>query len=127
MPENRTAKAQPPSTTGLLAEQCVKDSEDWFGDTGVHTSVPHMTLALAGEVGELANIVKKIERGSIRLEDARTRYDLAMEMTDVYIYLLNLAGLLHVDLEHAYKVKRRQNIERFTLQRAERQAKRQDG
>ena len=32
-----------------LSKLCVSDSTRWFGDQGVHTSVPHMTLAMCGE------------------------------------------------------------------------------
>jgi NTP pyrophosphatase (non-canonical NTP hydrolase) len=116
--------ARPRSGTGELSKQCVEDSERWFGDMAVVHSVPHHALALAGEVGEFCNIVKKIERGSLNLQDAGVRYDLQMELTDIYVYLLNLAGLLGVDLEHAYVLKRIENENRFVKARAERHAER---
>lgn len=112
---------------GQTAKQCVEDSERWFGDSTVVYSIPHHTLAMAGEVGEFANIVKKIDRGSLNMGDARVRYDLAMELTDVFIYLMNLAGLLGVDLEKAYMHKRAENEKRFTQQRAERERTAQNG
>lgn len=111
-----------PSKLGMMAKQCVSDSERWFGDSGVVHSIPHHTLAMAGEVGELANIVKKVERGSLRMGDANTRYEMAMELTDVFIYLLNLAGLMGVDLEAAYELKRTENERRFMDQRRAREA-----
>jgi dCTP diphosphatase len=72
-----------------------------------------MTLALAGEVGELANLIKKIERGSLNFNDAKVQFEVHMETTDVFIYLLNIAGLLRIDLEAAYRVKRAENERRF--------------
>lgn len=111
------------SNTWHLSVQCVKDSERWFGDQAAAGSLPHHTLALAGEVGELANIVKKIDRGSLDPKDPKVRNMLAMEMTDVYVYLLNIAGLVGVDLEDMYKVVRSNNEKRFVEQRREREAK----
>lgn len=109
------------SHTGELAKQCVEDSERWFGDSTIVHSVPHHALAMAGEVGEFCNIVKKIDRGSLTFSDAATRYNLAMELTDVYVYLLNLAGLLDIDLEESYKLVRAANEKRFMAQRAQRE------
>jgi NTP pyrophosphatase (non-canonical NTP hydrolase) len=114
---------KPPSPTAILAQQCVRDSERWFGDTNAPHSILHHTVALCGEVGEFANLVKKIDRGSLDPKDAKTRHEMTMELTDVYIYLLNLAGILGVDLEAAYKVKRAENERRFTEQRKEREAR----
>src|SRR3954468_22305442 len=93
------------STTGKLARQCVDNSERWFGDTvklGTLDALVHHVLSLCGEAGEVANLVKKVHRGSLDLHDAGTRHDLVMEITDVYTYLLNIAGMLNVDLEKAY-------------------------
>ena len=99
------------SVTAKLSLQAVEDSKYWFPSTS--GNVPFITLAMCGEVGEVANVVKKIERGSLKIEDAATRFDLAMEITDVYTYFLVLAGTLGIDLEESYKVKRQQNAERF--------------
>lgn len=118
---------KPVSRTGELSRQCVEDSERWFGDMAAHHSVTHHALALAGEVGEFCNIAKKIERGSLDFTQASVRYALAMELTDVYVYLLNLAGLLEVDLEASYKIVRANNEERFMLERKAREAARKGG
>jgi len=115
-----------PSTTGMLSIQCREDAVKWFGDSGVAEGFPalmHHSLALAGEVGEFCNIVKKIDRGSLNLGDAIVRKDLAFELTDVYIYTLNLAGLMGVDLEELYKLKRAENDQRFMVQRRLREAR----
>lgn len=106
-----------------LQKQCVEDSTKWFGDSHAAHSIPHHALALAGEVGEFANIVKKVDRGSLSIHDAAVRHDMAMELADIFTYLMNIAGLLGVDLGKAYQHKRAQNEKRFTEQRKEREAR----
>lgn len=117
------AKQETDSTMVRLAKQCAEDSERWFGDGHTVRSIPHHTLGLVGEVGEFADIVKKIERGSASIGDARTRYALVHELTGAFIYLLNLAALLHVDLEEAYKYIRAENEKRFMEERRKRESK----
>lgn len=115
-----------PSNTGMLSIQCVEDSDRWFGDSGTTKGFPallHHTVALAGEVGEFANIIKKVDRGSLNLGDALVRKDLAFELADVYIYVLNIAGIMGVDLEQLYHVKRAENDQRFLVQRRLREAR----
>lgn len=104
-----------------LTQQCVEDSKRWFGDTGVG-GLPYFTIALTGEVGEFANILKKIWRGTLDIEDKQVQFELDMELTDVFIYVLNLAAELNVDLELAYEHKRAINEERFMLARQKREA-----
>lgn len=102
---------KPTGVLGKLALQCADDSKRWFPD--YKPDVPYFALCMAGEVGEFANMVKKVERGSLDPNDAKVRYDMVMELTDVFIYLLNLAGMLNVDLEAAYNVKRQHNEQRW--------------
>ena len=101
------------------------DSARWFGDIwGSRTKLQmlvHHTLALAGEAGELANIVKKIDRGSLQLNDAVTRNKLTGELTDVLVYLLNIANLLNIDLSRSYEQVRGQNNKRFLEERKARE------
>lgn len=59
--------------------------------------------AVAGEVGEAANIIKKIERGDLTEEEARPL--LAKELADVQIYLDLLAARAGVDLGRATRHK----------------------
>lgn len=92
-----------------ITDQCLSDSEEWF--PSVATSLQHHCLALAGEVGELCNVVKKIERGSIDEESARQC--LVDETADVFIYLCNIAAVLGIDLEVEYDRKRAYNARRF--------------
>lgn len=111
------------SALWTMSEEAVKDSERWFGDTAIVHSIPHNTLALCGEAGELANIVKKIERGSLDIMQPAVRYELMMEIVDVFTYTLNLAGLTKTDLLKAYYHKRGENEQRFMAQRAQREAR----
>lgn len=53
-------------------------------------------MALAGELGEAANVLKKIDRGDFTLEAARPA--IAKELADVAIYLDLLAHKLGIDL-----------------------------
>lgn len=105
-----------------LMQQCVADSQRWFPEvcpqptdssrqTVMHLT--HHTLAMFGEVGEFANILKKMERGSIDFEDWEAQHDLAEELTDVFIYMLNIAGILNIDLLAEYNRKRALNEGRF--------------
>jgi NTP pyrophosphatase (non-canonical NTP hydrolase) len=105
-------KRQSSGVLPMLSQQAVEDSHRWF-PTQDPLGLPFYTLALAGEVGELANIIKKVERGSLDWQDAKVRFAANMETTDVFIYLLIIAGLMQIDLEAAYNVKRQLNEQRF--------------
>jgi len=70
-----------------------------------------LTVALAGEVGEFANVSKKIARGDYSLDGAKPK--LESELADVFIYLLKLADQLGIDLEAAFLTKLAHNQDRF--------------
>lgn len=59
--------------------------------------------ALAGEVGEAANLIKKIERGDLDLDEAREA--LADELCDIVTYLDLLAHRAGIDLAAATRSK----------------------
>lgn len=94
-----------------LARQCESDSGKWFPGAG--GSLAHHVLALCGEVGELANIVKKVERGSLTIDSEIVMLDIESELADVFTYLLNIAALRNIDLFKAYLKKRDYNVKRF--------------
>jgi len=96
-----------------MALGAVEDSKRWFPDAH-QIGLNYDIVCLMGEVGEFANIVKKIDRGSLSYNDAVVRHDLAMELTDVFTYLLNIAGKMKLDLFAAYNLKRTENEKRFT-------------
>ncbi len=92
----------------LIAVQHQFDSEHasqgrpWsekIGEENVHILL-ELTVALSGELGEFANIVKSIARGDYGLEDAKGR--LSNELADVFIYVVKLADQLGIDLERAF-------------------------
>ncbi|MEQ1653817.1 MAG: MazG-like family protein [Hyphomicrobium sp.] len=55
--------------------------------------------AVCGELGEAANLIKKVERGDLTLDEARS--DLAKEFADVVTYLDILAMRAGCDLGEA--------------------------
>ncbi|MFI9817959.1 MazG nucleotide pyrophosphohydrolase domain-containing protein [Saccharothrix variisporea] len=71
----------------------------------------HIALALAGEVGELANVVKKYDRGDIPFDD--TLKLLPDELADIFIYLIKLSYQTGIDLESAFLNKLDVNEKRF--------------
>lgn len=94
-----------------LSQQAHADSQRWFPEKA--NDVVHMSLGLAGEAGEVANIVKKLDRGDLSISDANTRYKLMMELTDVQTYLLAIAGMIGLDLDKSIQHVRAQNEQRF--------------
>ena len=66
-------------------------------------SIPLWTLAACGELGELANLVKKIHRGDFTYIESRQ--DIADEIGDVIAYLSLLASRCGLDLESCVKEK----------------------
>ena len=67
------------------------DGSDW--------ALSAWSNAVAGEVGEAANIIKKIERGDFTLDEVRGK--LAEELADVVTYLDILAKRAGIDLGDA--------------------------
>jgi len=96
-------------TLDEIIKQCLQDGEDWFPHT--FRDVPFLTLAMCGEAGECANLVKKFVRGSRTAEGLQDA--LEEELTDVFIYLMSLVGELEFDIVAKYEEKRQKNVERF--------------
>lgn len=69
------------------------DGSDW--------SASDWMMALVGELGELANFLKKVKRGDYSEHDDGVMTHVAKEMADVQIYLDILAFRLGVDLGRA--------------------------
>ena len=82
-----------------ISEQCLEDTKRWFGDKPHVNTLLHQTLGMCGEVGEFANVVKKIDKGQLNINDASTKVRLTEELADVFTYLMSLAGILQVDME----------------------------
>jgi NTP pyrophosphatase (non-canonical NTP hydrolase) len=90
-----------------------KEGEPWLKtiDPSTLPILLELTVALAGEVGEFANIAKKIARGDFGLDAAKS--DLGSELADIFIYLLKLSDQLGIDLEGAFRSKVAYNEQRF--------------
>ena len=93
--------------------------EKWWdveSDTGYIHRLEFLTLALTGELGEFANIVKKISRDHMSFkskpDDERLEH-LKEELTDCFIYLMVIANFLDIDLEKQYFKKLEFNKKRF--------------
>jgi dimeric dUTPase (all-alpha-NTP-PPase superfamily) len=77
-------------------------------------------IGILGEIGEFANIVKKValetdhDPGSNLAVLLKTRHgDLSEELVDAFIYLIRLASHLDIEIEQAYLAKLRVNEQRF--------------
>jgi NTP pyrophosphatase (non-canonical NTP hydrolase) len=95
-----------------IQRECYEDSVQWFGEDIVK-NLPHQVLALCGESGELANLVKKCQRGDLDFNDKYVMNDIALEIVDCFIYVVNLANLMKMNLGEVYSGKREFNSQRF--------------
>jgi NTP pyrophosphatase (non-canonical NTP hydrolase) len=71
-----------------------------------------IALALAGEAGEAANVVKKMWRDGVTPEKMD---HLAEEMVDIVIYLCIMLDITNIDLYQAWTAKFNELNERFLL------------
>lgn len=79
--------------------------DEWENAKG-KLSLSYFGNAIAGEVGEACNVIKKIERERLGLRGSRANIsDLAEELADVIIYMDLLAADCGIDLEQAIKDK----------------------
>jgi len=107
-----------PNLLGERAAQAYTDSARWFPDMA--DDIPLTALCLAGEVGEAANLIKKVARGTHTWEEVF--HLLTSEIVDVQTYLFKLMGQLSRMAEaegskwtwdELYDLKRAYNEERF--------------
>lgn len=87
LPQFKNAKGEPAHTRA--------DGSDW--------SLNDWMTAVAGEVGEAANLLKKIRRGDVSL--AETKEKLEAEFADIVTYLDILAMQCDIDLGDAVRRK----------------------
>lgn len=76
-----------------------------------YSGLVHGALGLAGEAGEVANLVKKFDRGDFSFEELLEQ--LRGELADVLIYLFKLSYQSGIDLEQAFLDKLALNRVRF--------------
>jgi NTP pyrophosphatase (non-canonical NTP hydrolase) len=80
----------------------------------LHRQLEYVVLALAGEVGELANLVKKARRELLLLGDSTvSKEEMREELADILAYALKLSNLMGWNLEQAYLEKMKKNEARF--------------
>lgn len=84
-----------------IAHECRRNSERWFPALHANEDMTvFYSLALAGEVGEMCNLIKKyIRSGWLPATESRSG------LADIFTYLLLLADELHIDLIHALQEK----------------------
>lgn len=82
------------------SNECYFNSARWFPELHKRdkfAQLIHLTLGLVGEAGEVANVVKKLNRHKDD-RDINATDTLSEEIADVAIYLFNLCALLEIDL-----------------------------
>ena len=86
------------------------DARDW----GQFHDLKSLTLALTGEVGEVAELVQWLPASALEnVADGRLRNRLGEELADVLLYLVRLADVAGVDLGSAALEKLQRNESRF--------------
>jgi NTP pyrophosphatase (non-canonical NTP hydrolase) len=71
----------------------------------------HLLVCLVGEVGECANLIKKVVRGDRSY--ASVRDDLGAELADTFIYLIKICNQTGLNLESEFLKKLELNRTRF--------------
>lgn len=74
----------------------------------------NLVVCIAGEVGELANISKKLIRGDYTLDTAKPMIE--EEVADIFIYVMKICSQSGIDLETAFHRKLELNRRRFSRQ-----------
>ena len=87
------------------------EARDW----GRFHDLKSLTLALVGEVGEVAELVQWLPAGQAATPDDGLSERLGDELADVLLYLLRLADVAGVDLGAAALGKLTRNEERFPV------------
>lgn len=92
--------------------QAFTDARDW----GQLHDLKSLTLALVGEVGEVAELVQWLPSSAARdVADERLRERLGEELADVLLYLVRLADVAGVDLGAEALAKLARNETRFPV------------
>lgn len=88
-----------PTNLDQLGREYLTNSARWFPNlhAGGISAAVHFALGLAGEVGELVELLAFVEPGEVL--DRRTGEELA----DVTIYALDLGAVLGLDLDLGYR------------------------
>lgn len=104
----------------LVEVSALMDALDTFADEREWQqfhSPKNLSMALAGEVGELLEIFQWLTEGQSRsvATDPQTAQAVRDELADVLIYLVRLASVLGVDLNDAVICKLEANRKKYPL------------
>lgn len=91
---------------------------------GKYSQLTKDLVGLFGEIGELSNIVKKVnikidKRGAYELDVAAAEMHMSEELVDTLIYVMRIGAILGLDLEHAVLQKIKFNEDRYARLRHE--------
>lgn len=99
---------------GDLREANYERQKEWDPEAGI--TEEYLGNALAGEVGETCNVVKKLARQRLGLRGSRaTSEDLGEEIADVIIYADLLAKFYNIDLGDAVRKKFNKTSAKYDL------------
>jgi NTP pyrophosphatase (non-canonical NTP hydrolase) len=85
-------------------------------EAGATFTIEYLGCALAGEVGEACNVIKKMARERLGAVGSRANItDLAEELADAVIYVDLIARKADIDLAEAIRAKFNQTSEKYDL------------
>ena len=85
-------------------------------DTGNQIDLSYRGNELAGEVGEVCNLIKKLERERLGIRGSRASVgELAKELADVVICVDLIAMMMGIDLDEAVMLKFNETSEKVGL------------
>jgi len=88
-----------------------RDERDW----GQFHTPKNLMMAINGEAGELSSLCQWVNNSEI-YENIELRNKVLLEMADIFIYLINLANVLNVDLIDIANIKVEENRERYPVE-----------
>ena len=87
-------------------------------DWDQYHSPKNIAMALAGEVGELAECFQWLSEAESASLDDKKRAEVADEIADIQLYLVRLAGKLNIDILEASKHKLEKNERKYPVAKA---------
>lgn len=101
-----------------LSQREVEEENDRNWKDWREVDIKHFALGLFGELGELANKIKKHERFKLGwkgncLNDEEFIEAIKSELADIAIYLYLVAGKYNLDMEELVRQKQKINRKRF--------------
>ncbi|EKD64460.1 MAG: MazG nucleotide pyrophosphohydrolase [uncultured bacterium] len=73
-------------------------------------TVPELFMLMMEEVGEMAKAARK--HTPIKIDENSRQPELALEIADVFVYLLDICNYFDIDLEEAFRAKEEINKKR---------------